>query len=127
MATEIVSDMTFDQEVLKSSEPVLVDFFAEWCGPCKAMAPALEQLASELKGKVTVRKVFNGGQPRSKAASSRLVSNVRSRDCTTTVTKHIVKVVCARLIVQKPRSISTATNRSSSESPVITSGITSGA
>jgi thioredoxin 1 len=57
MATEIVSDMTFDQEVLKSSEPVLVDFFAEWCGPCKAMAPALEQLASELKGKVKVVKV----------------------------------------------------------------------
>ena len=57
MATEIVSDMTFEQEVLKSSEPVLVDFFAEWCGPCKAMAPALEQLASELKGKVKVVKV----------------------------------------------------------------------
>jgi thioredoxin 1 len=57
MATEIVSDLTFDQEVLKSSEPVLVDFFAEWCGPCKAMAPALEQLASELKGKVKVVKV----------------------------------------------------------------------
>jgi thioredoxin 1 len=52
-----VSDATFDAEVLKSSEPVLVDFFAEWCGPCKAMAPALEQFASENKGKVKVMKL----------------------------------------------------------------------
>ncbi len=57
MATNEVSDGTFEDEVLKSSEPVLVDFFAEWCGPCKAMAPALDELASELKGKVKVVKV----------------------------------------------------------------------
>jgi thioredoxin 1 len=55
--TKSVSDQTFDAEVLKSSEPVVVDFFAEWCGPCKAMAPALEQVATEMAGKVKVVKL----------------------------------------------------------------------
>ena len=56
-ATHSVSDANFEQEVLKSSEPVLVDFFAEWCGPCKAMAPALEQVAVDMKGKVKIAKL----------------------------------------------------------------------
>lgn len=52
-----VTDASFDSEVLKATEPVLVDFHAQWCGPCKAMAPALEQIAQELKGKVKIVKL----------------------------------------------------------------------
>ncbi|HRK19418.1 MAG TPA: thioredoxin [Hyphomicrobiaceae bacterium] len=55
--TKIVSDATFKAEVLDSKEPVVVDFFAEWCGPCKAMAPALDQVATEMKGKVKIAKI----------------------------------------------------------------------
>ena len=56
-STKAVSDDNFDAEVLKSELPVLVDFWAEWCGPCKIIAPALEELAGEMGERVTVAKV----------------------------------------------------------------------
>ncbi len=52
-----LQDATFEQEVLKSDVPVLVDFWAVWCGPCKAIAPAVEELAKQYKGKVKIGKM----------------------------------------------------------------------
>ena len=57
MGTVSVTDESFERDVLQSQNPVLVDFWADWCGPCKQIAPALEQIAEELAGQVTVAKV----------------------------------------------------------------------
>ncbi|MCH8111419.1 MAG: thioredoxin TrxA [Proteobacteria bacterium] len=52
-----VSDQSFEDDVIKASTPVLVDYWAEWCGPCKQIAPALEEIASEMDGRVSVAKL----------------------------------------------------------------------
>ncbi len=56
-ALQHVSDSDFDKEVLKSNTPVLVDFYADWCGPCKKMSPIIEEISKEMKGKLKVVKL----------------------------------------------------------------------
>ena len=57
MSTVAVTDESFEADVLKSGQPVLVDFWAEWCGPCKQIAPLLDEIAKEYEGKLTIAKI----------------------------------------------------------------------
>jgi thioredoxin 1 len=67
MTTVAVTDATFEAEVLKSDVPVVVDFWAEWCGPCKMIGPALEELATQYGDKIKIAKVNVDENPQSPA------------------------------------------------------------
>jgi len=70
---EVFNDTNFEKEVMQSKEPVLVDFYADWCGPCKMMAPIINELAEEYAGRMKIGKVNTDENPNS-AAQFRIMS-----------------------------------------------------
>ncbi len=73
MGAQVITEESFEKEVLKSNVPVLVDFWADWCGPCKAIAPIIDEIAAELTGKLNVRKL-NVDDAQELAASYNIMS-----------------------------------------------------
>jgi thiol-disulfide isomerase/thioredoxin len=79
VSTQKVSDASFDLDVLKSVTPVVVDFWAEWCGPCKMIAPALEEIAAALGSKVKIVKINVDENPQTRGTGNSDADGVQGR------------------------------------------------
>ena len=80
MATKNVTDENFETEVLKASKPTLVDFWAEWCGPCKQLSPIIEEISNEMKDQVFIATmlIFKNGELKATKVGATTKSNIVS-------------------------------------------------